>query len=96
MSFQIKWSGRHNSGNGRIWGYLVNTEENWFNPYYSFWGKKDGVIHFQKIKEHSFRKDFNKSVKRKKEKYVLDTSFQDHVKNEFEQLQIIRKLKLGS
>lgn len=95
MSFQIKWAGKHNSGSGRIWGYLINTEDNWFNPYYSFWGKKDGVIHFQKIKENSVKRDFAKAVKRKKQKYILDTSLDDRIRKEFEQVEIIRKLKIG-
>lgn len=93
MSFEITWVGKHNSGNNRIWGYLRNKEDNWYDPYYSFWGKKDGVIHFQKIKENTLKRDFNKVIKRKKEKYILDYNLREHVKYEFEQLLILRKLK---
>jgi len=96
MSFEISWVGYHNTGSGRIWGYLRNKEDSWFNPYYSFWGKKDGVIHFQKIRENTLKRSFNKTIMRKKEKYIQDYTLQDHVRNEFEQLQIIRKLKLGN
>jgi hypothetical protein len=98
MSFNIVWSGRHKECNGRIWGYLVNNDEKTergYCTYYSFWGRKNGVIHFQRIKEYTMRNEFKRTVKRKKEKYSQDDNLHTIIAREFGQLEIIRKLKQG-
>lgn len=96
MSFDIKFSGKHVNGSGRIWGYLVHNDEEWFKGnYYSFWGGSNGAVYFQKIKDRSINGHFRKSFKRKQEQYKNDPILHDRVREEFHQLLILKKLKFG-
>jgi hypothetical protein len=93
---EVKWAGVDRS-NRRVWGYLVDKKEESLFQYYdvvkTFWGHKNGRLYFQRTRAD---KTFWKNASKKKDKYnVHDTTLHDKVREEYEQLQIMRKLRNG-
>lgn len=90
MSATIRWAGVSKDNHKRIWGYLVEPDsENWKNCT-TFWGSENGKIYFQ---TRRMDKVFHANLKRKLRQYVPKDSLRARVIDEFEQLQVIKKLK---
>lgn len=88
----LRWVGV-NSNSGRIWGYLYDSNDNSLFSLKVFWGTKNGQLLFKGTRQNP---DFWKNVKLKKKTYnVWDTTLNDRIIEEYEQISIIRKLKNG-
>lgn len=91
MTSTVRWVGLSKRGDQRIWGYIENPISPWRNPAITtFWGKKNGNIHFQEIRNGS---EFKVTFRRKKEKYVENPELVDQVTKEYEKTMIMKKLK---
>jgi hypothetical protein len=91
MTETVRWAGLSKRGDQRIWGYIENPSFPWKNPSITtFWGKKDGNIHFQEIRNGS---EFKVTLRRKKEKYAEKPELVGRVAEEYEKIMIMKKLK---
>lgn len=87
---EIRWVGTDHARNKkRVWGYLVEIDNPW-KQCTTFWGRKGGKIYFQNTR---MDKEFQKNLKRKRERYVQESDLEPSVLFEYEQVQIMKKLK---
>lgn len=96
MKVEIAWAGI-DANTGRVWGYLLDREEQPVFSYYgsakTFWGSKNGKIYFQSAKQDDV---FWRNVIKKRAKYNIQCpSLLDKVSKEYEQVLIMKRLAHG-
>ena len=81
--------------NDRVWGYLGHGDIGFSShkTYYTFWGKKNGKLYFQLVRNFF---ELNAAKQRKIRKYrpIQDTDI--WVSDQFSQFILFKKLKDGS
>ncbi len=98
MTYELKWVGVSPYKKKRIWGYLVDLDDNAGNPYRrhnirTFWGYEAGQVYFQ---TGTYNGVFTKKLKKRIEQHpAAPPDIVEKVKNQYSQEKLVTILSNG-